>query len=152
MHHVILPFRLDVHCGHIGSTGGGICAHDQTYVLKTTESYFDNSPWIRGDVRGVLGEGLHGQEVLVNNVTSDCDCCHSIRPSPHPSHPADSISAHVTRFSSINVYSVILPRRHPLLSINMYQSAMIFIQLPRLDSRRICRCSALISFSAREAR
>lgn len=66
MHHVMLPFRPDVHCRHIGSTGGGMCADDQTYVRKTTESYFENSPWIPEDVRGVLGEGPHGQEVLVN--------------------------------------------------------------------------------------
>ncbi|KAK7190305.1 hypothetical protein DPSP01_006129 [Paraphaeosphaeria sporulosa] len=46
VHQKMLPFRPDVHCPHIGKSGGGQCADDITYVQKVTEDYFKNSAWI----------------------------------------------------------------------------------------------------------
>lgn len=57
LHHVMLKFRPDVHCSHIGKTGGGMCEDDQTYAGKVTESYFKNSPWIPGGVGRIDGQG-----------------------------------------------------------------------------------------------
>ncbi|KAL5422076.1 hypothetical protein PMIN04_004984 [Paraphaeosphaeria minitans] len=46
VHQKMLPFRPDVHCPHIGKSGGGQCADDTTYVQKVTEDYYKNSAWI----------------------------------------------------------------------------------------------------------
>lgn len=46
VHEVMIKFRPDVHCAHIGKTGGGQCTDDYTYEQKVNEVYYTNSPWI----------------------------------------------------------------------------------------------------------
>lgn len=47
LHEIMLKFRPDVHCPHVGKTGGGMCVDDETYVEKVTNwKYFTNSPFI----------------------------------------------------------------------------------------------------------
>lgn len=46
VHEKMLHLRPDVHCPHIGKSGGGQCADDYTYVQKVTEDYYTNAAWI----------------------------------------------------------------------------------------------------------
>jgi hypothetical protein len=46
VHEGMLKFRPDVHCSHIGKTGGGMCDDDMSYAEKVDEKYFSNAPWI----------------------------------------------------------------------------------------------------------
>ena len=46
VHEIMLKYRPDVHCPHIGKTGGGMCDDSQSYVAKVSEAYFTNSPWL----------------------------------------------------------------------------------------------------------
>ncbi|PSN65320.1 hypothetical protein BS50DRAFT_589739 [Corynespora cassiicola Philippines] len=45
MHENMLKYRPDVHCSHIGPTGGGMCEDDVPYMEKAGEVYYTNSPW-----------------------------------------------------------------------------------------------------------
>jgi hypothetical protein len=40
VHQNLVPSRPDVHCSHIGPTGGGMCCDDSTYAQKVEEQYF----------------------------------------------------------------------------------------------------------------
>jgi len=46
VHEIMIKFRPDVHCSHIGKSGGGQCMDDYTYTQKVNEQYFTNSPWL----------------------------------------------------------------------------------------------------------
>ncbi|KAJ4299836.1 hypothetical protein N0V90_005082 [Kalmusia sp. IMI 367209] len=46
VHEIMVKFRPDVHCPHIGKSGGGQCTDDYTYVQKVNEEYYTNAPWI----------------------------------------------------------------------------------------------------------
>lgn len=46
VHEIMVKYRPDVHCSHIGKTGGGMCDDLVTYVDKVSEDYFTNSPWL----------------------------------------------------------------------------------------------------------
>ncbi|KAF2711903.1 hypothetical protein K504DRAFT_403394 [Pleomassaria siparia CBS 279.74] len=46
VHEIMIKYRPDVHCPHIGKTGGGMCDDSIGYEEKVTEKYFVNSPWM----------------------------------------------------------------------------------------------------------
>lgn len=46
LHEHMIKFRPDVHCSHIGKTGGGMCDDNTSYEEKVEEQYFTNTPWI----------------------------------------------------------------------------------------------------------
>ncbi|KAL8932765.1 MAG: hypothetical protein Q9211_006136 [Gyalolechia sp. 1 TL-2023] len=46
VHQNMVPFRPEVHCPHIGPTGGGYCIDDKDYETTVMEDYFTNSPYI----------------------------------------------------------------------------------------------------------
>jgi hypothetical protein len=46
VHEIMVKYRPDVHCSHIGKTGGGMCDDTISYETKVAEKYFTNSPWI----------------------------------------------------------------------------------------------------------
>lgn len=46
VHQNMVPFRPDVHCSHIGKTGGGMCADDKTYLSTVADNYFTNAPFV----------------------------------------------------------------------------------------------------------
>ncbi|KAF2729311.1 hypothetical protein EJ04DRAFT_447514 [Polyplosphaeria fusca] len=50
VHEIMLKYRPDVHCSHIGKSGGGMCVDDVDYVTKASEQYFVNAPWIPNSV------------------------------------------------------------------------------------------------------
>jgi hypothetical protein len=45
MHAEMLQYRPEVHCPHIGPSGGGMCVDDQTYSEKVLQDYFTNAPF-----------------------------------------------------------------------------------------------------------
>jgi hypothetical protein len=55
----MVQYRPDVHCAHIGPTGGGYCVDDMTYGQTVLEKYFNDS-WIP------YGYGL-SQDVWLKN-------------------------------------------------------------------------------------
>ncbi|KAL8949948.1 MAG: hypothetical protein Q9222_003980 [Ikaeria aurantiellina] len=46
VHQNMVPFRPDVHCPHIGPTGGGYCDDDESYLDTVNVNYFTNAPFI----------------------------------------------------------------------------------------------------------
>ena len=42
----MVPLRPEVHCPHIGPSGGGMCVDDRTYVGNLEENYFVNTPFL----------------------------------------------------------------------------------------------------------
>lgn len=46
VHQNMVPFRPEVHCPHIGPTGGGYCVDDKDYQMTVMENYFTNSPYV----------------------------------------------------------------------------------------------------------
>lgn len=46
VHEIMVRYRPDVHCSHIGKDGGGMCDDSMSYAFKVDEKYFTNSPWI----------------------------------------------------------------------------------------------------------
>ncbi|KAG9647851.1 hypothetical protein KCU95_g9871, partial [Aureobasidium melanogenum] len=52
IHQNMVPLRPEVHCPHIGPTGGGMCADDRTYVGNLEETYFVNSPFLAPGLAG----------------------------------------------------------------------------------------------------
>ncbi|KAL8936128.1 MAG: hypothetical protein Q9216_005095 [Gyalolechia sp. 2 TL-2023] len=46
VHQNMVPFRPEVHCPHIGPTGGESCIDDKDYEMTVMENYFTNSPYI----------------------------------------------------------------------------------------------------------
>ena len=46
VHQNMIPFRPEVHCPHIGKTGGGYCVDDLTYGGVVTSNPFTNSPFV----------------------------------------------------------------------------------------------------------
>lgn len=48
----MVPLRPEVHCPHIGPTGGGMCADDRTYIGNLEENYFVNSPFLAPGLAG----------------------------------------------------------------------------------------------------
>ncbi|KAI4159475.1 MAG: hypothetical protein LQ342_006554 [Letrouitia transgressa] len=46
VHQNMVPYRPDVHCSHVGKTGGGYCGDDKDYVKTVTEAFFHNAPYI----------------------------------------------------------------------------------------------------------
>ncbi|KAL8659976.1 MAG: hypothetical protein Q9226_000139 [Calogaya cf. arnoldii] len=54
VHQNMVPFRPDVHCSHIGKTGGGYCDDDKSYLQTVSENYFERSPYVPF---GFVGQG-----------------------------------------------------------------------------------------------
>lgn len=50
MHSEMLQYRPQVHCPHIGPSGGGMCVDDQTYSEKVLQNYYTNSPFIPSEI------------------------------------------------------------------------------------------------------
>jgi hypothetical protein len=46
VHEVMIKYRPDVHCSHVGRDGGGMCDDSISYLEKSNEVYFENSAWI----------------------------------------------------------------------------------------------------------
>lgn len=46
VHQQMVQYRPEVHCPHIGPTGGGMCVDDQTYEGKVREDYFTHIPFV----------------------------------------------------------------------------------------------------------
>lgn len=46
VHQNMVQYRPDVHCPHIGPSGGGYCTDDRTYSENVMEPYFTNQPFI----------------------------------------------------------------------------------------------------------
>lgn len=46
VHENMIPFRPDVHCPHIGPSGGGMCVDDYTYQSKVLEPFFTHAPFV----------------------------------------------------------------------------------------------------------
>jgi len=46
VHQNMVPFRPDVHCPHIGPSGGGYCTNDLVYQDVVLQPYFTNSPFV----------------------------------------------------------------------------------------------------------
>lgn len=46
VHELMVKYRPEVHCSHIGPTGGGQCDDSTTYVERVEEALDQNSPWI----------------------------------------------------------------------------------------------------------
>ena len=46
MHQYMVPSRPSVHCPHIGISGGGMCADDQTYAQIVTQPLYTNAPMV----------------------------------------------------------------------------------------------------------
>lgn len=46
VHELMVRYRPDVHCSHIGPTGGGECDDSVSYIEKATEALNANSPWL----------------------------------------------------------------------------------------------------------
>ena len=46
IHQNMVPFRPQVHCPHIGKSGGGMCTDDITYQGTVDSSYFANGTFI----------------------------------------------------------------------------------------------------------
>jgi hypothetical protein len=46
VHELMVPYRPEVHCSHIGPSGGGECDDTMTYADKVGDRLNANSPWI----------------------------------------------------------------------------------------------------------
>ncbi|KAF2014028.1 hypothetical protein BU24DRAFT_425032 [Aaosphaeria arxii CBS 175.79] len=46
MHEIMLKYRPDVHCPHVGRSGGGMCDDNTSYFKRVQEKYYTISPWI----------------------------------------------------------------------------------------------------------
>ncbi|KAF2405160.1 hypothetical protein EJ06DRAFT_525706 [Trichodelitschia bisporula] len=46
VHENMIPYRPEVHCPHIGPSGGGMCVDDTTYSQKVLEPYFTHAPFV----------------------------------------------------------------------------------------------------------
>lgn len=46
VHQGMVPLRPDVHCSHIGPSGGAYCKDDRTYADTVTQKYFANAPFV----------------------------------------------------------------------------------------------------------
>lgn len=46
LHELMLPLRPEVHCSHVGKTGGDMCVDDLTYAQKVLQPVFTNAPFI----------------------------------------------------------------------------------------------------------
>ncbi len=55
VHQNMVPFRPDVHCSHIGKTGGGKCDDVKTFLQTVGEDYFARSPLVPYGFRGSGG-------------------------------------------------------------------------------------------------
>ncbi|KAL8706244.1 MAG: hypothetical protein Q9201_000681 [Fulgogasparrea decipioides] len=53
VHQNMVPYRPDVHCSHVGKTGGGYCNDDKSYVEMASEDYFTNAPFVPYGFQGV---------------------------------------------------------------------------------------------------
>lgn len=45
VHELMIKYRPEIHCSHIGPTGGDYCVDDRPYMKVVTEQYFSES-WI----------------------------------------------------------------------------------------------------------
>ncbi|KAL8818159.1 MAG: hypothetical protein Q9223_003142 [Gallowayella weberi] len=55
VHQNMVAFRPEVHCPHIGKTGGGYCDDDKTYLQTIGENYFERSPFVPFGLKGQGG-------------------------------------------------------------------------------------------------
>ena len=46
VHQNMVPSRPDIHCPHIGPSGGGYCNDDMTYIGTVLQPYFKNAPFV----------------------------------------------------------------------------------------------------------
>ena len=62
VHQNMVPLRPDVHCPHIGPSGGGMCVDDREYQEVAKEAFFSNAPFVYpGKMEGVKLPPLQGQ-------------------------------------------------------------------------------------------
>lgn len=52
IHQNMVPLRPEVHCPHIGPSGGGMCVDDRTYIGNLEENYFVNTPFLAPGLEG----------------------------------------------------------------------------------------------------
>ncbi|KAF2119582.1 hypothetical protein BDV96DRAFT_596288 [Lophiotrema nucula] len=50
VHEIMIKPRPDVHCPHIGVSGGGMCDDTISYRTKATENFFTNNAWVAGNL------------------------------------------------------------------------------------------------------
>ena len=46
LHQYMIPANPDLHCPHVGPTGGGMCVDDLTYAQKVLQPVFTNAPFV----------------------------------------------------------------------------------------------------------
>ncbi|KAL9596661.1 MAG: hypothetical protein Q9219_005656 [cf. Caloplaca sp. 3 TL-2023] len=46
VHQNMVPLRPEVHCSHIGKTGGGYCVDDKDYRQTVLDDHFTRAPWV----------------------------------------------------------------------------------------------------------
>jgi hypothetical protein len=46
VHELMVKYRPEVHCSHIGPSGGGQCEDGTTYIKRVEDNLDQNSPWI----------------------------------------------------------------------------------------------------------
>jgi hypothetical protein len=46
LHELMIPLRPEVHCPHVGKTGGNMCVDDLTYAQKVLQPVFTNHPLV----------------------------------------------------------------------------------------------------------
>jgi hypothetical protein len=46
VHELMVKYRPEVHCSHIGPSGGGQCEDGTTYIQRVEDNLDQNSPWI----------------------------------------------------------------------------------------------------------
>ena len=49
VHQNMVPLRPEVHCPHIGPTGGGYCVDYPSYAVTVGQTYFTNFPFAYGN-------------------------------------------------------------------------------------------------------
>jgi hypothetical protein len=60
LHELMLPLRPEVHCPHVGKSGGDMCIDDLTYAQKVLQPVFTNAPFVP--------LGCHSSDVAVAEV------------------------------------------------------------------------------------
>ncbi len=64
VHQNMVPYRPEIHCPHIGKTGGGSCNDDKTYEQTVMENYFTNTPFVPF---GFVGKGPAASDGIITS-------------------------------------------------------------------------------------
>lgn len=54
VHELMVKYRPEVHCSHIGPSGGGQCDDSTTYVERVSDKLDQNSPWIATNTTTIM--------------------------------------------------------------------------------------------------